>query len=59
MDYMPFVAYIISVVSLALSAYTLYELNCTKNKTSQKPKASVKSVAKSNSTKKNTQSVWK
>jgi hypothetical protein len=36
-DYMPLIAYIISVVSLALSIYTLYELNCTKDKPPQKP----------------------
>lgn len=59
MDYMPLVAYVISVISLALSLYTLYELNCTKAKSPQKPKAIVKSVAKSNSTKRSTHTVWK
>jgi hypothetical protein len=49
MDYMPFIAYIISVVSLALSAYTLYELNCTKNKTPQKPSKRQSPATKSSS----------
>jgi hypothetical protein len=59
MDYMPFVAYVISVISLALSLYTLYELNCTKAQSPQKRKAPVKPVAKSSSTKKSTHIVWK
>lgn len=59
MDYMSFVAYAISVISLALSLYTLYELNCTKDKTPQKPKASIKPVAKTSSTKQYPHAKWK
>lgn len=59
MDYMPFVAYAIAVISLALSLYTLYELNCTKTKPLQNSKAPIKPGVKSNSTKKNTQTAWK
>jgi hypothetical protein len=59
MDYTALVAYVISVVSLGLSIYTLYELNCTREKPAQKPKVTTKPVTKKSSTKQYPPSEWK